>query len=118
MNLTYRSPKTEVRASPIHGKGLFATANIAPREIIAMKGGYIFTGPEWRTVRATLSPAEIQIADDLFMAPSNTHEIAGDMVYSNHSCEPNVAIQGQIVFIAMREADRCPARIVPSGILF
>lgn len=25
------------------------------------------------------------------------------MLYTNHSCEPNIAIQGQIVFVAMRE---------------
>lgn len=24
------------------------------------------------------------------------------MIYTNHSCEPNIAIQGQIVFVAMR----------------
>ena len=25
------------------------------------------------------------------------------MLYTNHSCEPNIAIQGQIVFVAMRD---------------
>ena len=25
------------------------------------------------------------------------------MLYTNHSCEPNIAIRGQIVFVAMRE---------------
>jgi uncharacterized protein len=103
MNLTYRSPKTEVRPSPIHGKGLFAKADIAAREIVAMKGGYVFTGHEWRAAQSSLSPAEIQIGDDLFIAPSNPEEIAGDMVYSNHSCDLNVAIQGQIAFVAMRD---------------
>ena len=103
MNLTYRSSKTEVRPSPIHGKGLFAKAGIAAGEIVAMKGGYVFTRDEWRNVRSALSPAEIQIADDLFIAPSNAEEISGDMVYSNHSCDPNVAIQGQIAFVAMRD---------------
>jgi uncharacterized protein len=25
------------------------------------------------------------------------------MLYTNHSCEPNIAIQGQIIFVAMRD---------------
>ena len=25
------------------------------------------------------------------------------MIFSNHSCEPNVGVRGQIVFVAMRE---------------
>lgn len=102
MNLTYRSPKTAVRPSPIHGQGLFAEEDIALGEIVAIKGGYIFTEPEWQAVKAAISPAEIQIADGLFIAPSHAGEVAGDMVYSNHSCDPNVAIQGQIAFVAMR----------------
>src|SRR5438876_11349582 len=39
--LSYRSPKTEVRESKIHGRGLFATADIAKDEIVAVKGGHI-----------------------------------------------------------------------------
>lgn len=38
-DLTYRSPKTEVRESPIHGKGLFAKQAIAAGEIVDVKGG-------------------------------------------------------------------------------
>ena len=41
MQLSYRSPKTEVRDSPIHGKGLYATDRIRAGEIVAVKGGYI-----------------------------------------------------------------------------
>ena len=34
--LTYRSPKTDVRPSPIHGRGLFANRAIARGEIVAV----------------------------------------------------------------------------------
>jgi hypothetical protein len=101
--LTYRSPKTEVRASPIHGKGLFAKAAIAAREIVAVKGGYIFTEPDWATLAQELGPAEIQISEDLFIAPARVEQRDGAMLYVNHSCDPNIAIQGQIVFVAMRD---------------
>jgi len=25
------------------------------------------------------------------------------MIFSNHSCEPNIGVQGQIVYVAMRD---------------
>jgi uncharacterized protein len=102
MNLTYRSPKTEVRRSKIQGLGLFAKADIATGEVVAVKGGYVMSGPEWRALEPALGSAEIQVADDLFIAPATEVERDGCMVYTNHSCEPNIAIQGQIVFVVMR----------------
>ena len=41
IRLSYLSPKTEVRESKIHGRGLFAIADIAKNEIVAIKGGHI-----------------------------------------------------------------------------
>ena len=41
IQLSYRSSKTEVRESEIHGRGLFAIADIARDEIVAVKGGHI-----------------------------------------------------------------------------
>ena len=37
LSLSYRSPKTEVRESKIHGRGLFAKADLAKDEIVAAK---------------------------------------------------------------------------------
>jgi hypothetical protein len=59
--------------------------------------------PEWRRVEADLGPADIQIAEDFFIAPVREDERDGAMLYTNHSCDPNIAIQGQIVFVAMRD---------------
>ncbi len=100
---TYRSPKTQVRESPIHGKGLFAQQAIAAGEIVAVKGGYILTKQQWAALEQELGAAEIQIAADLFIAPVHQEHRDGSMLYSNHSCDPNIAIQGQIVFVAMRD---------------
>ena len=102
-DLTYRSPKTEVRDSPIHGKGLFAREPIAPGEIVAVKGGYVLTAAEWTRLEPTLGAAEIQIADGLFIAPVRPDHRHGSMLYTNHSCDPNLALQGQIVLVAMRD---------------
>jgi hypothetical protein len=102
-DLTYRSPRTEVRDSAIHGKGLFARQAIARGEIVAVKGGHVLTGPEWAALERDLGPADIQISEDLFIAPVRQEQRHGSMLYTNHSCEPNLAIQGQIVLVAMRE---------------
>jgi SET domain-containing protein len=101
--LTYRSPKTAVRDSPIHGKGLFAARPIARGEIVAVKGGHVLTRTQWEALEPTLGPAEIQIAEDLVIAPVNQEQRDGCMLYTNHSCDANLAIQGQIVLVAMRD---------------
>jgi SET domain-containing protein len=103
IDLTYRSPKTEVRPSPIHGTGLFAAHAIATGEIVAVKGGHVLTRAQWTALEPTLGAAEIQIADDLFIAPVRPDHRHGSMLYTNHSCDPNLAIQGQIVLVAMRD---------------
>ena len=102
-DLTYRSPKTEVRASPIHGRGLFAARPIARGEVVAVKGGYVLTRPEWRALEPTLGAAEIQISENLVIAPTRQDHRDGSMLFTNHSCDPNLALQGQIVLVAMRD---------------
>ncbi len=100
--LSYLSPKAAVQASPIHGRGLFATGPLDAGEIVCVKGGYIFTRAELGELTPVLGPAEIQIADDLFIGPRELEERDGAMIFSNHSCEPNIGVQGQIIFVALR----------------
>jgi len=102
-NLSYLSPKTLVKDSPIHGRGLFAREPIAKGEIVAIKGGYVFDSSTLRDVERRLGPAEIPVAEDFFIGPVFAHEREGGMIFSNHSCAPNIGIQGQIVFVAMRD---------------
>lgn len=102
--LSWRSSKTEVRQSPIHGKGLFANADIARSEIVVIKGGHIVSRDFLaREVTPKLGPVEIQIGHDLFMAPVTTDEREGSMLYSNHSCDPNLGVRGNIIFVALRD---------------
>ncbi len=101
--LSYRSPKTEVRSSPIHGKGLFATAAIARDEVVMIKGGHIMTGREKKPVNDQLGPVEIQIGEDFFIAPVTPEEREASMLYSNHSCDANLGLRGEISFVAMRD---------------
>ena len=103
MALSYRSPKTEVRESKIHGRGLFATTEIVKDEIVAVKGGHIVGRTALRgEITPRLGPVEIQIGQDLFIAPVIEEEREGSMLYSNHSCNPNLGMRGEITFVAMR----------------
>ena len=105
MNLSYLSPKTIVKESRIHGRGLFARQPVAKGEIVAIKGGYILDGSGLREVEACLGSAEIPVADGFFIGPLNELEREGAMIFTNHSCDPNIGVQGQIVFVAMREIE-------------
>jgi SET domain-containing protein len=101
--LTYFSPKTDVRKSPIEGRGLFARSSIAAGEIVCIKGGHIFDRGVLTELQPRLGPSEIQIGENLFIGPVRDEEREGSMIFSNHSCEPNIGVQGQIVFVAMRD---------------
>ncbi len=103
--LSYLSAKTEIRESPIHGRGLFARANFRKDEIVAVKGGHVVTREQWREITPLLGDAEIQIADDLFIAPVTPEEREGSMLYLNHSCAANLGVSGNIVFVATRAID-------------
>ena len=104
MRFSYFSPKTQVRQSSIHGRGLFAVADIAKDEIVAVKGGHIV---DRETLREEITPelgsVEIQIDDDIFIAPITREERELSMLYLNHSCDPNLGMRGEITFVAMRD---------------
>jgi SET domain-containing protein len=104
MRLSYRSPRTEIRESKIHGSGLFATTDIAKNEIVAVKGGHIVDRKILRErITPRLGPVEIQIDDDLFIAPVTDEERESSMLYSNHSCDANLGMRGEITLVAMRD---------------
>ena len=104
MPLSFLSPKTEVRESSIHGRGLFAVTEISKDEIVAVKGGHIVDRKTLREkITPVLGPVEIQIGDDLFIAPVSDEERELSMLYLNHSCDPNLGVRGEITFVAMRD---------------
>ena len=102
-SLSYLSPKTTVQESPIESRGLFAIEPIRKGEIVAIKGGYIFSRQTWRDIEKALGPADIPISEDFVIGPLHATEREGSMIFSNHSCDPNIGVQGQIIFVAMRD---------------
>lgn len=103
---SYRSAKTEIRASATAGRGLFAKEPISKGEIVSLRGGHIIS----RQMEATMDkPAGYwgyPVADDFVLAPFTTEEVESVMMFLNHSCEPNIGIMGQIVFVAMRNIQK------------
>ncbi len=112
MPLSYLSPKTEVRESKIHGRGLFATADIAKDEIVAVKGGHIVDRETLQgEITPRLGPVEIQIDDHLFIAPVTNEEREGSMLYSNHSCDANLGMRGGVNAVLRNAGKFSPAKI-------
>jgi hypothetical protein len=102
-NQTYFSPKTEKRLSSIEGRGLFAQEPIAQGELVVVKGGYVMTTDQRKKVAESMGPSDIQIAKDLHIGPITLEDREGGMMHLNHSCAPNLGLQGQIVFVAFRD---------------
>ncbi len=102
MKLSWFSPKIEKRDSGVHGRGLFTADPIEVGEVVCVKGGYVMDRDQRDEVSLKLGPAEIQIAEDLFLGPTSDGEREGGMLHLNHSCDPDLAVQGQVIFVARR----------------
>lgn len=101
---SYISPKaSKGQPSPIEGKGLFAVEPIGAGEVVAIKGGHVVDTEALRRMPERLQNSEIQIADCFHLVARSEAEYDGGMLYLNHSCEPNVGIAGNIVFVTMRD---------------
>lgn len=101
---SYISPKCEKRQqSPIEGRGLYAVEDIAAGEVVAVKGGHLVDHATLDAEVAAIGNSDIQITDDLHLVALEESEYHGVMLYLNHSCEPNVGVAGNVVFVAMRD---------------
>ena len=102
MPVSYLSPKTRIRKSAIHGRGLFASGPIRKGEIVAIKGGHILDRRTLSRVRRRIAASYMQIDDLFYIGARAPAEVALNKIFINHSCEPNLGIRGQITFVARR----------------
>jgi SET domain-containing protein len=102
MTGSYRSSKTRIRKSPIHGRGLFAARPVRKGEIVAIKGGHILDKRTLAKVRRHIAASYIQLGDGFYIGALSRVEVAPNKLFINHSCEPNLGIAGQITFVALR----------------
>lgn len=101
-------PRIEIRPSPIHGKGMFATAPIKAGEIVNIWGGTLLLtqediegekASEWKAkgyVWAT-------IGEGLYLAGLLSDDDRDLTNFINHSCDPNVWMQDEVTLIARRD---------------
>jgi uncharacterized protein len=92
-------PRIAVRPSPIDGLGLFATAPIAPGEIVEVLGGTILTDAE---VEAMIAGG--QRYDGIGLGPDRNLAIDPSWpgIYGNHSCDPNLWMQDAVAVSSRR----------------
>ena len=101
---SYTSPKTmKGRRSEIEGRGLFAVEPIAAGEVVAIKGGHIITRRQLVEHADVIGNSDIRIAEDFYLAALHEDEYEQVMLFLNHSCEPNVGVRGNVIFVAMRD---------------
>ncbi|HSX42152.1 MAG TPA: SET domain-containing protein-lysine N-methyltransferase [Candidatus Saccharimonadales bacterium] len=98
------SPKTEKgKPSHISGRGFFAKEAIKKGELLAVKNGHLIDRATLEANWDIVNHSHIQITDDIYMAPLTKDEFEESMIFFNHCCEPNMAINGQIACVALRD---------------
>jgi uncharacterized protein len=99
--LSWIDPRIEVRSSPIHGKGIFATAPIQQGEVVIVWGGTLFTPEDIQAGKAA-EHSYAAIRDGIFLGhPSEQGNSAED--FMNHSCDPNIWMTNEITWVARRD---------------
>jgi SET domain-containing protein len=97
---SYFSPKLEVRPIPEKGgQGVFARQPIRAGEIITIWGGRIISGDQFDEVPPELRHSIVQIEENFYTLTAGELE---PVDYTNHSCNANAGLSGQITLVAMR----------------
>lgn len=91
------SAKCDTSASTIQGIGLFAKEAISQGEVVAVLGGDIITAEQSLMFPRSISDNFVQIYDDVYIGIPHLKSYG-----INHSCDPNIGVQGQMIFIARR----------------
>src|SRR5262245_45559168 len=99
---SWRSPRTAIGQSSIAGMGNFATARIERDEVVAVRSGHIVPLSQALELVPTLGFAFLQITETLALSALCAEELPSLCCYFNHSCQANVGMRGDILFVAMR----------------
>lgn len=101
---SFVSPKVECRTSIGRGKGLFAIQKIFKDEIVSISGGVIIQSKDWEKFREENGDYAYFIDEKFLIAPLNPQNPSDDW-RMNHCCEANCGVNGQIIFVAMRDIE-------------
>lgn len=102
---SYVSPKVEKREIISRGYGLFAKEFISKGEIVSISGGIIITKDQFEELKEQGLDYAYQITDDFLICPLNPYDPSDDW-RMNHCCEPNCGLDGNIIFVAIRDIQK------------
>lgn len=100
MGVCFLTPKARPTAITGKGYGSIVTEQIAAGEIVAAFGGRCVTRDEFDLLPASQQVRSVQIDEHLYMAGTPEPEPAD---FINHSCDPNCALSGNVVLVALRD---------------
>lgn len=92
------SPKVEIRETPNRGRGLFAVEPITEGEPVIKWGGTYVSKEVAQQAKAE-GKLVMQFDEDLYSIEDRGES---DAYFINHSCEPNVWMEGTFTLVAMR----------------
>lgn len=81
------------------GKAMFANQDFQKGEVLVIFGGRAVTRETLNSISETLGRHALQIGKELFLLE---HAFEDGECF-NHSCDPNLGVQGQITLVAMRD---------------
>ncbi|MBN1532459.1 MAG: SET domain-containing protein-lysine N-methyltransferase [Spirochaetes bacterium] len=95
----WRSPKIDIRTSPVEGRGMFANSLITPGEKVVVWDGE-YTDEVGAIEARGKNMLVMQWDDDLY-----SYEVSGtdDGYFINHSCDPNVWMIDAHTLVARRD---------------
>ena len=95
------NPHVELRSSSIHGRGIFATADIRQGEKVIVWGGVFFTHEDILAGRA-VEHSYTTFREGVYLGHSLEQGNSIDD-FMNHSCDPNMWIIDDTTWIARRD---------------
>lgn len=90
-------PRVEVRASPIHGRGLFARESFGSDEIALILGGTVFSEAKIKAMKANLQ-SSILVEEGVYLSDS-AGKAEGADARLNHSCDSNLWMRDAITLV-------------------
>jgi len=95
----WKSPKVDIHASPVEGKGLFANSDINRGEKIVVWGGN-YTDTVGAELMRKNGMLVMQWDDDLYSYEDRADD---DGYFINHSCDPNIWMSDAYTLITSRD---------------
>lgn len=88
--------KVYVDKSKYHGNGIFANKDFKKGEVVFIMKGKILKYHPKNKKECMLYPNAVGIERDTWIDPIEP------FVYTNHSCDPNMATKGKVTFVAIK----------------